>query len=81
MEGNGAGSNEEGVSEGYGASKGVRQGLVKASDLGEGEPWLLLAMFGHTYYPLLIFNLFVSHSSLSDRARCDRIGEPPEATG
>ena len=27
--------------------------------MGEGEPWLLLAMFGHTYYPLLIVNSLI----------------------
>ena len=26
--------------------------------MGEGEPWSLLVMFGHTYYPLSIVNLF-----------------------
>ena len=31
-----------------GQRQGVRQRLNKASDMGEGEPWLLLAMFGHT---------------------------------
>ena len=31
-----------------------------ARDMGEGEPWLLLAMFGHTsYYPLLLVNLLI----------------------
>ena len=25
-----------------------------ANDMEEGEPWLLLVIFGHTYYPLLI---------------------------
>ena len=38
-------------------SQGVRQRLNKASDMGEGEPWMLLAMFGHTFYPLLISHL------------------------
>ena len=31
----------------------------KTSDMGEGEPWMLLVMFGHTYYPLLIVNLLI----------------------
>ena len=31
-----------------------------ARDMGEGEPWLLLAMSGHTsIYPLLIVNLLI----------------------
>ena len=33
--------------------------MIKAGGMGEGEPWLLLAMFGHTYYPLLIVNLLI----------------------
>ena len=34
---------------------GVEQGRC----FGEGEPWLLLDMFGHTCYPLLIIYLFI----------------------
>jgi hypothetical protein len=28
--------------------------------MGEGEPWLLLAMFGHTsYYPFIVIYLLI----------------------
>ena len=59
VEGEGASSSEKGVEQGHGARQGVRQRLRRASDMGEGEPWMLLAMFGHTYYPLLIVNLLI----------------------
>ena len=55
VEGKGTSSGETGVGwwrgarQGQGGQRqGVRQRLNKASDMGEGEPWLLLAMFGHT---------------------------------
>ena len=55
VEGKGTSSGETGVGwwrgarQGQGGQRqGVRQRLSKASDMGEGEPWLLLAMFGHT---------------------------------
>ena len=36
------------MEEGYRARQGVRERLIKpeAGGVGEGEPWLLLAMFG-----------------------------------
>ena len=37
VEGNGASSSEKGMEEGYGARQGVRQGVIKAGVLGEGE--------------------------------------------
>ena len=52
MERDGANNSEEGMVQGLGARQGVWQGVIKAGGMGEGEPWLLLAMFGHTYYPL-----------------------------
>ena len=58
MAGDGANSGE-GMVQGLGARQGLSQGGVKAGGMGEGEPWLLLAMFGHTYYPLLIVNLLI----------------------
>jgi hypothetical protein len=53
VEGEGASSSEAGVEQGLGARgggarQGVRSRLSKAGDLGEGEHWLPLAMFGHT---------------------------------
>ena len=55
VEGKGTSSGETGVGcvwgarQGHGGQRqGVRQRLNKARDMGEGEPWLLLAMFGHT---------------------------------
>ena len=33
--------------------------FLEKDDMGEGEPWILLAMFGHTYYHLLIVNLLI----------------------
>ena len=48
MEGDGASSNEEGMGQGIGAKQGVRQRLNRAGGMGEGEPCLLLVMFGHT---------------------------------
>ena len=60
VEGNGTGSNEERLGQlrtwsGTRCMTRVEQGRR----LGEGEPWLLLAMLGHTYYPLLIVNLLI----------------------
>ena len=53
--GEGASSGETGVEQELGARQGqggtrqgVRQRLSMARDMGEGEPWLLLAMFGRT---------------------------------
>ena len=34
------------------------RGWIKAGEMGEGEPWLLLATFGHTCYPYL-FNKMI----------------------
>ena len=55
MEGEGASSGETGMEQELGARQGqggarqgVQQRLSMAGDMGEGEPWLLLAMFGHT---------------------------------
>ena len=47
--------------------------------MGEGEPWLLLAMFGHTsIYPLLIVNLLI----YSIKMICTRqVGEDTEWRG
>ena len=55
VEGEGASSSETGMDEGHGERQGVWQRLRMASDMGEGEPWLLLAMFGHTSIILLPF--------------------------
>ena len=57
MEGKGASSSEKGMDKGH----GKRQRLRMASDIGGGEPWLLLVMSGHTPIILLPFinsNLF-----------------------
>ena len=55
MEGEVTSSGETGMGQELGARQGqdgsrqgVRQRLNRARDMGEGEPWLLLAMFGHT---------------------------------
>ena len=53
VEGEGASSSEKGLEQGHGARQGVRQRLRRASDMGEGEPWMLLAMFGHTLLPFI----------------------------
>ena len=55
VEGEGASNSEMGMDEGHGKRRGVRQGLKKARDMGEGEPWSLLTMFGHTSIILLPF--------------------------
>ena len=48
------------MEEGYGERQGVRERLIKAGGVGEGEPWLLLAMFGHTSITLyLIVDLLI----------------------
>ena len=60
VEGDGASNSEKWMEEGYGARQGVRERLIKAGGVGEGEPWLLLAMFGHTSITLyLIVNLLI----------------------
>ena len=41
----------------------VENGQRHVSDMGEGEPWLLLAMFGHTFIILLPFNKNELHES------------------
>ena len=46
VEGEGASNSETGVDEGHGERHGVSERLRTASGMGEGEPWLLLAMFG-----------------------------------
>ena len=33
--------------------------FLEEGGMGEGEPWSLLAMFGHTCYPLLTVNLLI----------------------
>ena len=60
VEGDGASSNEKWMEDGYGARQGVRERLTKGGGVREGEPWLLLAMFGHTSITLyLIVDLLI----------------------
>ena len=49
VRGDGESCNEEKLGEVHGEGQGACQGLNKARELGEGEPWLLLAMVGHTF--------------------------------
>ena len=58
VEGEGASSSESEVEQGLGirgggARQGVRSRLSKAGDLGEGEPWLLLAMLVTLLLPFI----------------------------
>ena len=62
VEGEGASSSGKWMEEGYGTRQGVRERLIKAAagGVGEGEPQLLLGMFGHTSITLyLIVNLLI----------------------
>ena len=61
MEGEGTSSGETGVEQELGARQGqggarqgVRQRLSMARDMGEGEPWLPLAMFARCLVTLLL---------------------------
>ena len=49
MGGSGEGSKEEKLGEMRGERDGRRQRLSQARGLGIGEPWLLLALFGHNF--------------------------------
>ena len=42
VKGEGASSSEKGLEQGHGVRQGVRQRLRRASDIGQGEPWMLL---------------------------------------